>query len=55
MIFKMPKGGYYRFTIKIMPVEGGQPVEFQKIVKAKSYESAHKAFYAWLKDKAAKL
>lgn len=48
MIFKIPEGGYYRFTLKIMPIDGGQPQEFQKIMKAKSYEEAQEAFYEWL-------
>lgn len=46
--FSIPKGGYYRFTLKLMPIDGGQPREYQKIVEAKSYQEALDKFNAWL-------
>lgn len=48
MKFSIPEGGYYRFTVKIMPIEGGQPQEYQKVVKAKTYEEAQNKFNEWL-------
>ena len=49
--FSIPEGGFYRFTLKIMPVLGGQPQEYQKVIKAKSYEEAGELFNKWLFDK----
>ena len=49
--FSIIEGGYYRFTLKIMPVLGGQPQEYQKVVKAKTYEEALELFNKYITDK----
>lgn len=46
--FSIPEGGYYRFTLKLMPIEGGQPREYQKVVKAKTLQDAQGKFNKWL-------
>jgi hypothetical protein len=48
--FTMPEGGYYRFTLKMIPIDGGQPQEFQKVIKATSYEEAEELFHEYLKS-----
>lgn len=46
--FQIPKGGYYRVALKIMPIDGGQPQEYTKVLKATSWEEAQDKFNEWL-------